>query len=145
MSEFFGNHSGSFDDKKARISVPAAFRGVLTRLGVEEIILLSSRHATCVEVWSKPDYMAEVESRVAGLSKLSGEYTRIMRKLVGHIHSLRPDAEGRLVLPKELWSKAGLKDEVVFAGRGAFFQIWNRTAFEAEEARLDAEDPGGDV
>jgi MraZ protein len=145
MSEFTGTFGGGFDAKKGRISVPAPFRAILARQGAEEIVLRRSRHLPCIEVWSKPDYMAEVDARVAGLSKLSAEYQSIMRKLVGKIHTLHPDTEGRVVMPKELAEAAQFGTELQFAGRGAFFEIWSAAAHAAEEARLDAEDEGGDV
>ena len=145
MSEFIGTVPGGFDAKKGRISVPARFRDALSRIGAEEIVLRKSRHMPCIEVWAKPDYMAEVTARVDGLSKLSAEYQAIMRKLVGRVHTLRPDTEGRVVMPKELIDQAALDGDVQFAGRGAYFEIWPAAAYAAEEARLDAEDEGGDV
>ncbi len=143
--EFVGTIPGNFDAKKGRISVPAAFRTVLGRMGADEIILRRSRHLPCIEVWPKPDYMAEVSARVAGLSKLSAEYQAIMRKLVGKIHTLHPDAEGRVVMPKELAEAGQFEGDLQFAGRGAYFEIWSATRHAEEEARLDAEDEGGDV
>lgn len=145
MSGFSGTFGGTFDAKKGRISVPASFRAALSRLGAEEIVLTPSRHAACIDVWPAPAYMAEVERRVEGLSQLSGEYQKIMRKLVSRIHTLRPDAEGRIVMPKELADKAGLDGEISFSGLGAFFQIWSAERLAEEEARLEAEDEGGDV
>jgi MraZ protein len=145
MSGFAGTVGGTFDAKKGRISVPATFRANLARLGAEEIILRPSRHAPCIEVWPEPAYMAEVQRRVEGLSQLSAEYQSIMRKLVSRIHTLRPDGEGRIVMPKELAEKAGLDGEIQFSGLGAFFQIWSAARLAEEEARLEAEDEGGDV
>ncbi|WP_240046939.1 division/cell wall cluster transcriptional repressor MraZ [Paracraurococcus ruber] len=125
--------------------MPASFRAALNRLGAEEIVLRPSRHAPCVEVWPEPAYMAEVQRRVDGLSQLSAEYQSIMRKLVARIHTLRPDGEGRIVMPRELAEKAGLDGEIAFSGLGAYFQIWSAATLTAEEARLEAEDAGGDV
>jgi MraZ protein len=145
MSEFIGTVGGGYDAKKGRISVPSLFRGQLAGPGALEIILRRSRHKRCIEVWPKADYMAEVEARVAGLSKLSAEYQSVMRKLVGKIHTLTLDPDGRVVMPKELAEHAGFEGELQFSGRGAYFEIWNAAAFAEEEARLDADDEGGDV
>lgn len=145
MSGFAGTVPGTFDAKKGRISVPASFRAVLNRSEAEEIILTLSRHAPCIDVWPEPAYMAQVKRRVDGLSELSAEYHTVMRKLVSRIHVLRPDAEGRIVMPKELAEKAGLDGEIQFVGLGAYFQIWSAARLAAEMARLDAEDEGGDV
>ncbi|TCZ53385.1 division/cell wall cluster transcriptional repressor MraZ [Roseicella aquatilis] len=145
MSGFAGTFGGTFDAKKGRISVPAVFRAALARSGAEDIVLRPSRHAPCIEVWPGPAYMAEVERRVEGVSPLSGEYQSIMRKLVSRIHTLRPDGEGRIVMPKELAEKAALDGEIMFSGLGAYFQIWSAQKLAEEEARLEAEDEGGDV
>jgi len=145
MSGFAGTIPGTFDAKKGRISVPAAFRTVLARIDAEEIILRPSRHAPCIEVWPEPAYKAVVARRVDGLSELSAEYKSIMRKLVARIHTLRPDAEGRIVMPKELSEFARLDGEIQFSGLGAYFEIWSTEALAAEEARLAAEDEGGDI
>jgi MraZ protein len=145
MSGFAGTIPGTFDAKKGRISVPAAFRNVLARIDAEEIILRPSRHAPCIEVWPEPAYKAVVAHRVEGLSELSAEYKSIMRKLVARIHTLRPDAEGRIVMPKELSEFGQLDGEIQFSGLGAYFEIWSTEALAAEEARLAAEDEGGDV
>jgi len=145
MSGFSGTISGTFDAKKGRISVPAPIRAILARMDAEEIVLRPSRHADCIELWPAPSYDAVVEQRVAGISQLSAEYHAIMRKLRGRIHTLRPDAEGRLVMPKELSEKAGLDGEIQFAGLGAYVQIWSAAALAADEARLAATDEGGDI
>jgi MraZ protein len=145
MSNFAGTFSGTFDLKKGRLSVPAAFRAVLARQEAEEVVLFPSRHARCIELWPEPTYMAEVERRIGDLSKLSSEYQAIMRKLVSRIHTLRPDAEGRFVMPRELAEKAGLDGDIQFTGLGAFVQIWSAAELEKEEARLAEADPGGDV
>ncbi len=145
MSGFKGTIAGSFDAKKGRISVPATFRSLLARAEAEEIILRASRHAPCIEVWPEPAYMARVQERVAGISELTAEYHTIMRKLVARIFPLRPDGEGRIVMPKELAEKAVLDGDIAFVGVGAYFQIWSAAKLAEEEARLDAEDAGGDV
>jgi MraZ protein len=145
MSGFAGTFGGTFDTKKGRISVPAPFRAILAKIDAEDVVLFPSRHAPCLELWPAPVYMAEVERRVAEVSPLSGEYQRIARRLLARIHTLHPDAEGRLVLPKELAESAGLDGDIQFSGIGRFVQIWAASRLVAEEARLAAEDAGGDV
>jgi len=145
MSGFAGTIAGTFDAKKGRISVPAAFRATLTRNGAEDIILRPARGTRCIEVWPQPAYEAVVARRVDGLSELSAEYKTLMRRLFARIHILHPDAEGRIVMPKELAEFAGLDGEILFTGLGAYFEIWSAAALAEEEARLAADDEGGDI
>jgi MraZ protein len=136
-SIFSGTVAATFDGKKARISVPSAFRTALAAQGSQEMIGRRSNHSRCIEVWPKAVFDAEVRQRTAGLDPFSIEFEKLMRRLVAHAHALQPDSEGRMVLPRELVEKAELESEVVFSGRHSFFQIWSAKRW----AETMAEDP----
>ncbi len=119
--------------------MPALFRAVLNRLNAEEVVLRKSTHSPCIEVWPKPVFDAEVDRRIADLDPFDPAYEKLSRKLVARIHVLRPDSEGRLVLPRELIEKAELDGEIAFSGRIRFFQIWNAARLAAAEAEDEEE------
>jgi MraZ protein len=48
------------------------------------------------------------------------------------------DSEGRVLLPENLLIAAKLEDQACFVGKGATFEIWNPTLFEAYLARAKA-------
>jgi MraZ protein len=120
--------------------VPAPFRAVLARLNAEEVVLRKSSHSPCIEVWPKPVFDAEVDRRIADLDPFDPSYEKLSRKLVARIHVLRPDAEGRMVLPKELIEKAELDGEIAYSGRIRFFQIWNAARLAEAEAADEEEE-----
>jgi MraZ protein len=130
----------TFDPKKARLSVPSGFRSALAAQGSLELIGRRSSHSPCIEIWPKATFDAEVKQRTAHLDPFSREFEKLMRRLVAHAHALLPDAEGRMVLPKELIEKAGLESDVVFTGRHSFFQLWSAKSWEAAIAEDDAEE-----
>ncbi len=136
-SIFAGTVAGTFDAKKARISVPAAFRAAL---GSQDLIARKSDHSPCIEMWPKSVFEAEVQRRIADLDPFARDFERQTRRLVAHVHPLAPDSEGRLVMPRELIEKAELGGEVVFTGRYKFFQIWNAERWRAAEAAEAAAD-----
>ena len=119
--------------------MPAPFRAVLARLNAEEVVLRKSSHSPCIEVWPKPVFDAEVDKRIADLDPFDPSYEKLSRKLVARIHVLRPDGEGRMVLPKDLIEKAELDGEIAFSGRVRFFQIWNAARLAAVEAEDEEE------
>ncbi len=141
-SIFFGTLPGTFDTKKARLSVPAVFRAPLARFDSNELIARKCDHSPCIEVWPRATFDQEVERRTADLDPFGPDYEKRMRRLVARVHALQPDGEGRLVLPRELIDKAGLDGAVTFSGRQKHFQIWNAARFEAVLAADDAEDMG---
>jgi len=122
---FAGTHVGTFDPRKGRLSVPAAYRQVLAQQEAGEVVLRRGGHADCLDIWPKPQFDAEVAKRIGGLDPFDAEYERVSRRLVAGVEVLRPDAEGRLVLPKALAEQAGLAGEIVFTGRVKFFQVWD--------------------
>jgi MraZ protein len=136
MALFTDTFAGTFDGKKSRLSVPAAYRGLLSRLSAEAVVLRKSNHSPCIEVWPQPDFERMVDRAIADLDPFSSEYALRSRKLVGRASTLTMDAEGRLVVPKQLVEAAGLKDAVAFAGQARFFEIWDSAALEEHDRRL---------
>jgi MraZ protein len=131
---------GTFDTKKARISVPAGFRTVIARHDSNELIARKSDHSPCIEIWPRTVFDDEVQRRIADLDPFAKDYEKRVRRLVAHVHPLQPDTEGRAVLPRELWEKAGLDGDIVFSGRLKYFQIWNAARWREVEAADAAED-----
>ena len=131
---------GTFDAKKGRISVPSLFRNVLAGTGSpQDLIARKSDHSPCIEIWPKATFEAEVERRIAELDPFAKDYEKKARRLVARVHPLTPDAEWRMVLPRELTEKAPLQGEVMFSGRIRFFQLWSKADWDAVEAE-DAEE-----
>lgn len=139
-SIFSGTVPATFDSRKTRISVPSAFRNALSGLGSMELIGRRSSHSPCIEIWPKATFDAQVRERTAHLDPFSREFEKLMRRLVAHAHALTPDAEGRMVLPKELIEKAELETDCVFTGRHSFFQLWSARNWAAALAEDEAEE-----
>lgn len=126
MTRFLGTHRNRLD-RKGRVSVPAEFRAVLERLGAEQVVLLPSHRAPCLEAWPEPEF----ERLAAGLDRyeaFSDERDDLSASLFADACPIRPDAEGRVVLPEELAAHAGLTEWVAFVGFGATFQLWEPEA-----------------
>ncbi len=140
LSIFVGTVPGTFDAKKARISVPANFRALLSRFDSNELIGRKSDHSPCLEIWPRATFDEEVQRRIADLDPFARDYEKRVRRLVARVHPLQPDTEGRTVLPRELSEKAGLEGEIVFSGRMKYFQVWNKARWDEVEAADEAED-----
>jgi MraZ protein len=126
MTRFLGTHRNRLD-RKGRVSGPAEFRAVLERMGSEQVVLLPSHRAPCLEAWPEPEF----ERLAAGLDRyeaFSEERDDLSASLFADAHPVRPDAEGRVVLPEELVAHAGLKEWVAFVGFGNIFQLWEPEA-----------------
>jgi len=132
MARFMGTHTNRLD-RKGRTSVPAPFRAELARLGTDEIVIRPSHRAACLEAWPMPAF----EAMASGLDQFdifSDAQDDMAAALFADAHPMRPDGEGRILLPEALIAQAGLGESISFVGLGKMFQIW-----EPEAARRHTE------
>ncbi|WP_431283938.1 division/cell wall cluster transcriptional repressor MraZ [Humitalea sp. 24SJ18S-53] len=134
MTHFLGTHQGKLD-KKGRLSVPASFRSALTRLGTEEVVLRPSRRLRCIEALPQPAFEAQARA-LDSLDPFSKEREDLASRLYSQAAQLRPDAEGRVVVPDNLTGFARMTDSVVFVGLGEVFQIWSPEGWAERAASL---------
>jgi MraZ protein len=145
---FRGQHEHSLDSKD-RMTIPARLRAALA-----EGVVLSAGLDPCVDVYPVSAY-AELEANY--LSNL-GPMTRRSRMLRRRFYSGSDEAEldsaGRVRLPRNLITHAGLEGPCIIVGAGDHLEIWSaeswgpeREEFEAKAAELaeGLEGPGGDV
>ena len=118
-------------DKKGRISVPASFRAELEGLDTDELVARPSQMGACIEVMPKAAHNAQV-AQLRSMQGYSPQQRAFLIMLMGSSVILRPDAEGRILLPAKFIAKANLSDEAAFRGMGDFFEIWEPAACEAD-------------
>jgi MraZ protein len=155
MTQFMGTHQNKLD-AKGRVSVPAPFRTALKaaasqaatlKAGDEtngtHLILRPSHQHPCIEAWPAPMFEALAEP-LNRLDLFSPEHDDMAATLYADAFPVEADKEGRIVLPDDLVTYAGLSDAVVFMGLGRIFQIWEPAAAERRraEARVRARERG---
>jgi MraZ protein len=141
MTQFMGTHLNKLD-AKGRVSVPAPFRAKLKTPSEDNgalLVLRPSHQHPCIEAWPATEFGA-LAKPLQRLDLFSLEHDDLATTLYADAFEVAPDKEGRIVLPEELVEHAGLKDAVVFMGRGRIFQIWEPSAAERRrsEARIRA-------
>lgn len=156
MAEAFRGEVYQKVDAKARVSIPAAFRAILSaddplssntqrpRL----YMVYGGKKRTFVECYSKlgADKLAEdINSMDDGSDeRIKAELNLMTRSIMVEI-----EPDGRIVLPPDVRKKIGLlgevpeKAEVVFAGLSNRFRLYRRDVYDAEFG--DAEDEDDDV
>jgi MraZ protein len=68
---------------------------------------------------------------------LSPTRAALQRRFYASMSRLSFDTAGRITLPEKLCEQFGLSDDVVLAGLGESFQIWNPKAYEAYATEQD--------
>lgn len=135
MTQFLGTHQNRLD-AKGRVSVPAPFRMALRgEDSVARLVLRPSHKHPCIEGWPTQAFHA-LAGPVDQLDTFSDEQDDIATSLYSDACQVEADKEGRIVLPEDMKTHAGLRDAVVFMGMGRIFTIWEPAA--AEQRRAEA-------
>ena len=111
-------------DKKGRISLPSSFRNALPKANRNEIILYKSIKSPSIEGCGV-GRLKEIAKRINNLDFFSEDHDDFSTSIFSEIITTNIDKEGRLLIPEELKSYAGIKKEAAFFGQGHFFQIWD--------------------
>ncbi|MDO6963524.1 division/cell wall cluster transcriptional repressor MraZ [Rhizobium alvei] len=136
MSRFLSNATNKID-AKGRVSVPAPFRSVLASMDVEELYCFQDFHFPAINIGG-PELLARFERRLAELDPFTQEANDLSLLIHGGGVFVRLDKEGRLALTDFFRVHTGIEDEVTFAGRAEFFQLWRPDAFLAAQAAARA-------
>jgi MraZ protein len=122
-------------DKKGRVSVPAAWRALLSAQSFNGIVVYPSPKSLAIEGCGM-DRMELLSDSIDTLNPFSDQHDAFATSILSASFPLQFDAEGRVLLPEQILSHGGISDIATFSGRGKTFQIWNPERFE--EYRLQA-------
>ena len=126
---FRGNYSYQLDDRN-RVSLPPRYReefrdGAVLTPGVDG----------CVEVYTADAY-DEQAAAFAALSAQSEAGRLARRAFAGAAYDVPRDNQGRILIPQKLLAHAGLKKDVVVVGTYECLEIWDKDAWETQEASM---------
>jgi MraZ protein len=122
-------------DTKGRLSIPAGFRVELDRHSDRAPILTNQRDCLALypyEAWRK------IERELESASPLQPEVQQMQRFLISGAVECPVDKQGRIGIPAHLREYAGLEKEVTVAGVGQLIEIWDKTRFDQDLARVQA-------
>lgn len=154
MAEAFRGEFYQSVDKKARVSIPAAFRRILEaddavrgdKGGPRVYMVYGGKARRFVECYSKAGADALAE-RIEAMELGSPERDRAERDLISRSVMLEIEPDGRVVLPQKVREKMGfLGDDLSDGGEAAFagftnrFKLYRREVYEAELAEDDDDD-----
>lgn len=115
-------------DKKGRVSVPPAFRAVLSAQNYNGMIAYSSFVHGCIEACGM-ERLEKLYAQMESLDPFSEERDAFATAILGGSVQLPFDNEGRTVIPEALLKAAGIDGHAIFVGKGATFEIWAPAAF----------------
>ncbi len=110
-------------DAKNRFFIPAKMRD---ELGASFVVVKSLRE-NCLKMYSMDGweaYLAPIREQNRKLAE------RAMRFLNASMAQAEPDSQGRIVLPQDLLTYAGIEKCAVVVGCGDYAEIWSDAAYQ---------------
>ena len=117
-------------DAKGRLSVPTRHRDVLSATAAGQLTITKHPHG-CLMVFPRPEW-EKFRERIATLPMDAQWWKRIF---LGNAMDVEMDGTGRVLVSPELREAAGISKEAVLLGMGSYFELWDKSTYDAQEAK----------
>ncbi|WP_028574963.1 division/cell wall cluster transcriptional repressor MraZ [Desulfonatronovibrio hydrogenovorans] len=136
----FRSHSQRSIDPKGRLMLPPEFRDIITEKSPEGKIMLTN-FDDCVAAYPLADW-EEIEQSFNQLNMANRKFRDFHRFFISGATQVCLDKQGRILVPPYLRTYAGITKEVVLAGVGRKFEIWDMSRFEAQRRKMEQDFDG---
>ena len=137
MRLFVGTHINKVDSK-GRVSVPAAFRAVVSDKSFNGIVVYPHLEQACLEGGGIDRLTAITDALEDNFGIFSAEQEAFASAILANAHQLQFDDNGRVMLPKEVSQSLKISGQVAFVGLGKRFQIWDPAVWQAAQTEHKA-------
>lgn len=132
MALFTGTYADNRIDRKGRVSLPAKFRAEFPPENNREIYIYPSPTLEALEACDRA-FMEQIRD-TAGHNPFEDEDADL-GWLIEQAHNVTVDTGGRIMLPPDLADLAGIRENLVFVGRGHRFLIMSPDTHAAYRER----------
>lgn len=132
---FMGTTYNSIDDKN-RMIVPARLRS-----GLGSGCILTRGLDRCLYIYTSEDWDKQME-KVSRLPESDPKVRAFIRHFCANAAECEFDKQGRIIIPQELKSYAGIEKELVTMGAMSKIEVWSREVWDAPDnsSKMETED-----
>jgi len=117
-------------DSKGRLSVPTRHRDVLSATAQGLLTITKHPHGSLM-VFPRPEWDL-FRDRISALPMSAQWWKRIF---LGNAMDVELDSTGRILISPELRQSASIAKDTVLLGMGNHFELWDKVAYETQEAK----------
>ena len=142
-------------DAKGRVMVPAPLKKQLTPVMTDGFVIKRAVFQPCLEVYPMQEWNSLMQ-KMGQLNRFNRKNNDFIRRFTAGVRTVELDATGRINIPKDLASFAGITKEIVISSAINIVEIWNKDKYEqaindaandfadlAEDVMGDANDTNG--
>ena len=133
-------------DVKGRVMVPAALKKQLAPVAMSGFVIKRAVFQSCLELYPMEEWQLLME-KMSKLNRFNRKNNDFIRRFTAGVKTVEMDSAGRLLIPKDLSSFAGIEKELVVSSAINIVEIWDKNKYEQaiNEAASDFADLAEDV
>ena len=145
MISFIGTYECKAD-AKGRIMIPVALKTQMVPVLNEGFVIKRSVFRNCLELYPMSEWN-ELMQQMHRKNRFRKKNNDFIRRFTAGVKMVEIDANGRLLIPRNLMSVAGIGKEVVLSSAINIVEIWDKDLYEEvlEETAEDFADLAEEV
>ena len=120
-------------DVKGRVMFPSALKKQLQKVIGDGFVIKRSVFNQCLEIHPMVDWNGVV-GQVNKLNRFVKKNNDFIRSYMAGLKMVEVDGSGRILIPKDLISFAGLQKEIVLSSSVNMIEIWDKERYESSVA-----------
>ncbi len=116
-------------DAKGRLMVPSALKKQLSPVLKELFVIKRSVFQPCLELYPIQEWNILMQ-KINGLNRFVKKNNDFIRKFTAGVKTVEVDANGRLLIPKDLMGFADIDKEIVLSSAINIIEIWDKKKYE---------------
>ncbi len=118
-------------DAKGRFLLPAGLKTQLAEVLSDEFVIKKSIFNECLELYPQSTWK-ELDDKVKSkLNRFVKKHNDFYRALNSGLKKLELDGMGRVLIPHDLVTFAGISSDIVVAAKMDCIEIWDKSKYEA--------------
>lgn len=126
------NFIGTYEckiDVKGRFLMPVAFKKQMKGQADELLVLKRSVFQSCIELYTIDEW-EKLMNKVRKLNRFRKKNNDFIRLFTAGVKTVELDAQGRILIPKDLIDFAGISKQLVLSSAISNIEIWDKEAYE---------------
>lgn len=126
------NLTGTYEckiDAKGRLMLPSGLKKQLLPMLDDGFVLKRSVFQACIELYPMQEWNLLME-KINKLNRFKKKNNDFIRRFTAGVKMIEVDSNGRLLVPKDLYTFADLKKEIVISSAVNIVEIWDKKKYE---------------
>ncbi|MCH7784732.1 MAG: division/cell wall cluster transcriptional repressor MraZ [Bacteroidetes bacterium] len=116
-------------DVKGRLMLPSALKKQLAPVSTNGFVIKRAVFQPCLELYPMEEWQLLMQ-KMGKLNRFNRKNNDFIRRFTAGVKTVEMDSTGRILIPKDLASIAGISNEIVISSAINIVEIWDKSKYE---------------